>query len=331
MLTSKETRLRAPGVRSPAWDGDVLVDWVGGGQRYLCSDEALSPPVIYAYSFDAATSLPGSSYCVIYKRCGTKALVLQQGKLVRELNRSFYHAEAYEYPIVQFRLPSGREVLAHCPDEYCRLEIEDIATGEVLTRSGSRKPNDFFHSRLRASPDGRHLASAGWIWHPVDSIQVYDILAALDDPSQLDRPATRIDAFAEESSATFLSDGRLVIALMDDIDAQDSSTARSELRTYDPPRMQDPTVVSPVGRLGTLAAIGRHHVLALHRHPRLIDVCTGAEVLSWPHLQSGTQISSILLKNEAIPVIAVDAVQQRFALADAEGITVVQLEGDLHE
>lgn len=64
-------------------------------------------------------------------------------------------SEAYRYPVALFTLPDGRTGIAHCPERYNRLEIEDAITGERLTASGQREPRDVFHSRLAVSGDGR--------------------------------------------------------------------------------------------------------------------------------------------------------------------------------
>jgi len=157
MLPTTEIRIPASGVRSLVWDGPSLVDWAAGGQRYFFNGETVSGPVRYAYPFDAAVSLPGTSFSAIYARGGTKGLILRDGEILREINRSYYFAAAYEYPIALFRLRSGREVLAHCPDGYSRLEIEDLATGEALTRSTARQPSDFLS--LAAFGDDRWSVS----------------------------------------------------------------------------------------------------------------------------------------------------------------------------
>ena len=98
-------------------------------------------------------------------RARHQALLLHDGELIRELNRSHQQAGAYDYPIALGALPDGRQILVHCPDAYNVLQIEDAATGERLT-AGPREPRDVFHSRLAISPDGQHLLSAGWYWQP---------------------------------------------------------------------------------------------------------------------------------------------------------------------
>ncbi len=327
MVVASEQRIQAPGVRSLVWEGDTLVDWIGGGARYDLDGGCARPSVYYAYAFDAAVALAGSGFAVIYTRSATKGLVLHHGSVVREINRSFYHADVYEYPIALSRLASGREVLVHCPEDYCRLEIEDLATGERLTRSNSRQPSDIFHSRLSVSPDGRFLASAGWLWHPLDSVALYDLERAISDPAHLDGSGLGLEAMAEESSATFFPDGRLAVALRGGID-EDESNPLKELRIYGAGGSVTPLHVLRAGRLGSLAAIGRDHLLALYEHPRLIDAHTGREVLRWPELRSGTQTSAILPKDPVVPPVAVDPERRRFAIADAEGITVIRIDED---
>lgn len=321
-----EIYIPAKNVKSLSWEGDTLVDWVGGGTRCQLNGKVIPANVRYAFPFDASATLTGSSYSVIYTRCGTKGLLLKDGAIHREFNRSYYHANVYEYPIVLFRLPSGREVMAHCPLDYCRLDIEDLATGEILTNAVSRKPGDIFHSRLSVSPDGQFLVSSGWLWHPIDEVNAYDVVAALNDPTNLDGVGLNLKAYAEESSSTFLPNGRLVIALRGDIDSDEGPTMQGEFRIVDLRNDIETTVVSPVGQLGTIFAIGNDHILALYDHPRLINLVTGKEVYSWPQFKSGTQTSSILMSGLNIPVIAVDSINQRFAIADENGITVIKLQ-----
>ena len=143
-------RIEAPhNIRSLCWLDDQLIDWASGGQILRLDGTIGDPNVIYGYRFDAAVMSPCGEFAVIYEKLGTKGLVLNKGRVVREINRSFYHANVYEYPIAIFETQDGQTALVHCPEQYCRLEIEDIRTGEKLAKSDMREPGDFFHSRLR--------------------------------------------------------------------------------------------------------------------------------------------------------------------------------------
>jgi hypothetical protein len=57
------------------------------------------------------------------------------------------------------------------------------------------------------------LLSAGWVWHPFDSVVVYDIPQVLRNPSVLDTTQSFHwrDSSAEIPSAAFVSDNLLVL------------------------------------------------------------------------------------------------------------------------
>ena len=96
-------KLKAPGLRSVLWLEDCLVDWVGGGRFVGLDGSEHSASVYYAYRFDAAVHSSCGTYAVIYERFGTKGLVLKDGRGLREINRSYYHAHVYEYPVAIFQ------------------------------------------------------------------------------------------------------------------------------------------------------------------------------------------------------------------------------------
>ena len=327
MIATREIRIGARDVRSLVWHADELIDWAGGGTRFLLSGETVKNFASYAYSFDAAVMSPSGEFTVLYTRLGTKGLVLQRGRVLREINRSFYHAAAYEYPVAIARLKDGRETLIHCPEEYCRLEIDELRSGKRLTERSSRKPADFFHSRLAVSPDGQALSSAGWRWHPMDDVRAFDIEAALRDPTHLDGHGFGIDAWAEESSAAFAPDGRLIVALngVEDAAGNQNATATSvvDIRWFDLGAPRTPRVVHRSGRLGTIMPVGLHHLLALYECPKLLDAATGEVLQAWPHIQSGNQTSGILVSKPTLPAVALDPMRGRCAIADGDGITVL--------
>jgi hypothetical protein len=222
-------RIKAADVRSLVWSGDTLIDWVGGGVRFELDGRTASRAVNYAYRFDAACISFSGTYAVIYERLGTKGVLLREGKILREINRSFYCANVYEYPICFGRLKSGREVLVHCPDEYNQLDIDDVETGERLTRSESRKPFDFFHSRLAVDSTSAMLLSAGWVWHPFDALSVYKLDKGIENPLSLDASGSFPIQPTEISAAAFLDSDNIVIATSEESFA-DEEYKDNELR-----------------------------------------------------------------------------------------------------
>ena len=180
------TEIPAKHVVTLTWHGDALVDWAAGGSVYHLDGRFERSSFYFPFPFDAACATPDGRYAIVYQRCGTKALLMRDRKQLRELNRSYYHATVYEYPVCIWRTEDGRTLIAHCPEEYCRLEIEDADTGIRLTKDDARDPQDFFHSRLAVNSDGTRLLSAGWFWHPWSAVIYHDLAEALPDPKHLD-------------------------------------------------------------------------------------------------------------------------------------------------
>lgn len=288
------------------------------------------PRVNYAYPFDAA--IGSGPYAVVYKRLGTKGLVLRNGEILREINRSFYHAEAYEYPICLARLASSRNVLIHCPEEYCRLEICDLDTGASLTLEDTRSPADFFHSRLVTDPSGAYLLSAGWIWHPFDSISLYRIEDALTNPRSLDGSGLWGPTATAISSAAFIDQDRIVLAASGESFADEEDLASPDLLRPNSLAVwsrADAKIVaqSPIAETaGTLMAIDSSFVVGFYEHPKVFAIDTGEVVARLPAVDSGRQASSIIHHIDPPPPLALDPLNRRFAIASRDEILVAVIE-----
>ncbi|ATB37924.1 hypothetical protein CYFUS_003349 [Cystobacter fuscus] len=315
---------------SLCWRGDELVDWVSGGRSYALDGSITESDISYRYRFDSAVMSQDGRYAVLYEKLGTKGLLLHQGRVLRELNRSFYHADTYEYPVALMTSPGGRTLLAHCPDEYCRLELEDAETGERLTRREGES-SDIFHSRLQFSRDGRFLLSAGWIWHPVDTAYVFDVALALEQPRSLDEPKDLElgDSFVEIHSATFGERDTLVFECSglegEAVSLPDGQPEGSgglvvysltERRVLSVAPLEKPT--------GTLMVAGGYAV-GFYEHPRLFELTTGRILEQWPELHTGRQGSSIIHHLPPAPPFALDPAGRRLAVATDKGIEVVRI------
>jgi hypothetical protein len=324
-------------VASLVWCGDALVDWVGGGQVFHLDGKCESARVNWAYNFNAVRATPDGHFAVIFERCGTKALLLRDGKLLRELNRSYYQAEVYEYPICVWTASDGGTLLAHCPEDYNRIEIENAETGVRLTQ-GERKPKDFFHSRLMVNATGTRLLSAGWAWHPWSAVVYYEVAKALSDPRHLDgldecAPSSLNVGLAEEGSACWQTTDRVLLggsgeeARPDEKDAvivEPKLHARG-IAVYDVASGAYVKSVLLDDIPGTMMPVGETHAVCFYGHPRLVSLQTGEVVARWDDLDSGKQVSSILW-NTQLPPLALDAEHQRFAVHGPGGITVVQID-----
>lgn len=329
MAESTEIFIPAQIVRSLCWVGDELIDWVGGGVVYSLDETASNPYVNYAFNFDSAVVSPSGRYAAIYTRLGTKALLLDRGQILRELNRSFYHANVYEYPIVLFQLPDGREVIAHCPEEYNVLQIDEIESGKNLTERDTRDAQDFFHSRLTVNPGATKLLSAGWKWHPYDEAVLFDLERVFHEPSRLDHIDGVFPTVSEISSVAFLSAAIVAISSYSDAEdwGEDNSGPRLKPGTvavYDVSDWKHISVAPVHEEVGTMMPVGTDHVVGFYEYPKLIHLESGQIVHRWPQIKSGKQLSSIIHHVE-MPPIALDPVNRRFAVAGEDGITVIML------
>ena len=204
-------KITASGVRSLIWEGDSLIDWVSGGARYSLDGSTESRDFEYDDKFDSAISSPSGHYVVLYARTGTAGVLLHRGEIVRHLSRDPYQADVYEYPITFATSSNGQELLVHCPDSYCQIVVEDAATGAKVTSQSMQSPGDIFHSRLSSSSNARWLLSAGWVWHPVDVVNVLDFTAALENSVFLDNKFFSPPSPQELSCAAFVNDEFIVV------------------------------------------------------------------------------------------------------------------------
>ena len=286
--------------------------------------------VLWGYRFDAAVQSPSGRVAVIYERFGTKGLVLDRGNCIREINRSFYHADVYQYPIALFNHPDGRELIAHCPNEYNQIEIEEALTGVNLTFSPARKPDDFFHSRLLVNLAQSRLVSAGWFWHPFDSAVAWVIADVLADPTLLDHIGDPDNSCnAEINSAAFIDDNCLLMSSKPDADEygrKDNQFKPGSIAIFNLATGEFERVMRMDLNLGNTLWLGHDRLISFYEHPKLIDISTGGIIEHWPELNTGKQDSSIISDGETLPPLALDSSNRRFAVAGEGRITVLQFD-----
>lgn len=328
--------LPASNVKSLAWHGDTLVDMAAGGKIYGLDGSARKVSFMTSFSFDAAILSGDGVYAILYKRFGTKAVIFHEGVLIREINRSYYFSEMFDYPVCLWTDSQNRTLIAHCPDDYNRIEIEDAKSGERLTDSKDRSPSDFFHSRFEVSPNGKRLLSAGWVWHPLDVLRILDLQRALSDPHHLDNKDDGTvwlyeDYLAECHSACWQDNDTLLLAVEIDQGEYVEFTGQSpqdvsllRLVRYDASDRKILSSIDMAEPLGSLMPVGLSHVVAFYDHPRLIELASGKVVEEWPQLYSGRQAGCIVDADAApTPPMALDPANARFAILSGTDIHVI--------
>jgi hypothetical protein len=245
----------------------------------------------------ARLSGPCSIKTAAPRRCSWR-----DGILERELNRSYYCSDAYDYPIALTELPNGRVAVIHCPSHYKRLEIEDAESGETQT------------------PGGKYLVSGGWNWHPWCTAQLFDLHLGFDRCQRVGREVEFSIGLGRPRSS---GSNTLVVSSMFDPDDFESGPElpRSELCLWSI-EAKNWLARYPFDELiGTLFA-SDNFAFGLYGHPKLIDLRNGAVVRRWSDLFTGRQRGPIELGG-ACPAVAFDPVKFRLAIAVSGGVVVL--------
>lgn len=306
------------------------------GITYALDGSVLNAPWAFRYRFDAGIISPYGRYAVVYETLGTKGVVfditLAPGDgFIREINRSYDNAEAFEYPVLMFQLPDGREAIAHCPVRPDCLVIENLTDGTPIAASAGRSftSMDYYYSRLAANPSGTRIISTGWGWHPCTQIVMYDVQSVLDTPEKLDSDDAVFRTPTEPNSAAFLGNDMLVIAgaLDPEYENDDSWLPAGGIALYDLNSRRWVSRASLDRTLGNVMPVSSRYVVEFHEHPKLIDIETAEVIHCWEDIDSGKQESSIIWHVDPLPPIALDPERHRFAVATGSSIRVVEVSG----
>lgn len=293
----KRQTIEANHLQTIDWLDGRIIDWVSAGQQYsLDGQQKQLAKYHFPFSFDGSTTSRDGRYAFIYKRLGTKGLLLKNGEILREINRPYYFAESYEYPAAFF-LFNDVTYLVHCPFNYNQLDFENVETGEIVTNIPDRKPSDVFHSRLSISPDNKYLMVCGWVWHPVDTVELFDIAACLKDPLLLDKSSLFPDFGTEINSASFIDNERILIAASGE-DPFDNETQpilpQKHVAIWNFLNNDLSEPVSTGVEIGNLFAINDRQVWDMYKFPKIINIQTGQIESKMEDINSGVQNSSIL-------------------------------------
>jgi hypothetical protein len=301
-----------------------IVDWASGKRYNLDGKTDQLGENSFGFGDSAITSADGQ-YAFIYQKLGTKGLLIKNGVLLREINRSYYYANVYEYPTA-FITVDNKTFLIHCPSEYCRLDFEEVETGQIITDTKGRNPADFFHSRLEISPNGKYLMSKGWVWHPLDDIKVFDIEECIQNPKLLDESEIHPNVGVEIATASFIDDHRILLG------SSDEEVMNDELIENLPPKhiaiwnITLNQIYKPVKmdiEFGNLFAINGQYAWDLFKFPKIISLETGEIVDQDERLSSGLQNSSIIRHIEALPKIAFNQQTKQFAITNGDNIEII--------
>lgn len=312
---------------------DRVIDWAYSGRQFLLNGqyEELGS-YVYSFPFDSAVTCEDGIYAVIYQKLGTKGLLLKNGKILREINRSYYHADVYEYPVAFVKAKNNKTYLIHCPFQYCQIDFEDVETGEIVTQNENRKPSDFFHSRFEVSPDNKTLLSKGWGWHPFDFVEVFDIEACIENPPLLDNSRLKPDVDAEICSASFITNNLVLIGSPNDTEPFNHEPSdklkNGQIAVWD---ILTNTISKPITLNftigGHLTAIDENYAWDLYDFPKIFNFKTGVIVDELKDIRTGQQVSAIIHHLD-LPQISINKCTKQVAIKnkDSENIEILTAE-----
>jgi hypothetical protein len=249
---------------------------------------------------------------------------MKNGSIHRELNRSFYFAGDYDYPIALGEDPLGSILVFHCPNKFDLLEIEDAESGKQIDTLRSRDME--FHSRLGLSPNGRFLIDAGWFWHPWCGAAVLEIVHTDEGSIRFCKDAI-FAAQDEIQSISFMEDARLIISSALNYFGEKprpGSLGPKQLGNWSINDRRWESIADLNEPTGPIMP-WKEWVVSFYEHPKLIELTTGKIVHQWERIYCGKQIGPIELGDPVPPPMAFDPLNGRFAVADSKTVTIVTL------
>ncbi|MBX7224983.1 MAG: hypothetical protein K1X55_03070 [Chitinophagales bacterium] len=321
--------LQTDHLQTMSWFNDTLVDWAIAGKQY-----SLNEPIKkigkyhFGFNFDSSLISDSGVYAVLYQKLGTKGLILKNGEILREINRSYYHADVFEYPVAFVTAKNKKTYLIHCPNKYCQIDFEEVETGEIITKHADRNPSDFFHSRLEVSPNNTTFISKGWAWHPYDFVEVFDIEACLQNPLLLDKSKISPDVDAEICTASYINDDLILIGSPNDTesfnDEPSEKLKNGQVAIWNIKTNTITNIVStnfPIG--GHLTAIDEKYAWDLFDYPKIVNYQTGQVEEKLEDISTGRQVSSIIHHLGNIPKIAFNRTTKQVAISNKDKIEIL--------
>ena len=320
----KRETITANRLQTICWFNDTLIDWPSAGELHFTNGtKKRLGKYHYSYNFDSAVISSDGQYSFTYGRLGTKGLLLKNGELLREINRSYYCADVYEYPAV-FLTRDNITYLIHCPEGYNRLEFENVETGEIITNVPGREPIDFFHSRLEIAPSGKFLMSKGWYWHPLDGVYVFNIEDCIKNPLLLDKSALKPDHSVEICTASFINGSKVLIGSSDEVFNEEGIIIPPlHIGIWDFQANQITNMVKMGSEFGNLYAINEEFAWDTFNYPKIINIKTGKVVDEEKSIFSGKQKSSIIHYLGKLPLIAFNKQTKQLAVGQDDKIEIL--------
>ncbi len=201
------------------------------------------------------------------------------------------------------------------PNSYSQLILK-CETGELVTNVLSRKPSDIFHSRLEVSDSGEYLMSKGWVWHPLDVINVFQIRDCFENPVLLDDVDHGFPNVGSEiCTASFIDDSKILIGSSNEIVDNEKlfNLPSKSFAIWNFSKNTFSHQNKPDFDFGNVFSINEKLCWDIYRFPKIVDLTTGQIIDRAENIYSGEQKSSLLFDVDKQPQISFDKNKQRLA------------------
>lgn len=170
------------------------------------------------------------------------------------------------------------------------------------------------------------MLSAGWVWHPFDTVALFDLETVFLQPMSLDKvECPGLQDFGEVNSAVLMDDESVLVsensAQVAYGDGDQCAQARiRRISLFDGSTKHQFTIDLAAG---VMMPLGSEHVVTFYQHPKVFHIATGQLIESWPEIDSGKDTSSIIHHLAKAPAMAFDPLGKRFAVANGKEIVVI--------
>jgi hypothetical protein len=163
------------------------------------------------------------------------------------------------------------------------------------------------------------------VWHPKDTIELFDIAQCFADPTQLDKGMSIPNSLAEISSASFIDNDKILVrASLDEwADEETDAIKNGQLASWN---FKTGEILHPVyvdSEIGNVFAIDETKCWDFYKYPKIIDLKSGNVIDKIEEIDSGKQDSSIIHHLTAVPKIAFNKKTKQIAIAKENIIEIL--------
>lgn len=171
--------------------------------------------------------------------------------------------------------------------------------------------------------------SKGWIWHPVDVINVYKIEDCFINPNWLDKQDYNFpDVGSEICTASFIDDIQILVGSSDEIIDKGNmqNLPGKSIGIWNFHDNVFSNVTTPEFEFGNLFSINETLCWDTYKFPKIICLTNGQIVDKAENIYSGEQKSAILSDKDKQPQIAFDKQRKRLAVREKDKVVVLTRE-----